>query len=238
MGLRTYQHVWLHDANPEAGDSTQHGFLRLPTKACTLKVLAFSKITHYIVISHKLTSITAVGNRNALRELMLVSKRSAGKRASPEELEHLRVVFGMGATPTHEDCICLRLERKALIYCLGLLSNVALCGAHTQVVRGIPNIVTAVLVSGVIFFGAQCLFAARNTQSPNSGSDSSACEIAQVGSEVDQETSISQQLLDGRIESEAFQYHVCLAQTHYVELRHKASMLQCRRVMRTDGLRL
>ena len=49
IGLRTYEYMWLHEANASANDSVQHGYIRLPTKSAVWKLLAFCHISHFIV---------------------------------------------------------------------------------------------------------------------------------------------------------------------------------------------
>ena len=49
IGLRTYEYMWLHEANASANDSVQHGYIRLPTKSAVWKLLAFCHIfTFYL----------------------------------------------------------------------------------------------------------------------------------------------------------------------------------------------
>ena len=61
IDLRTYEYMWLHEANAAANDSVQHGYIRLPTKSAICKLLAFCQISHFIWINSDLQTINIVG---------------------------------------------------------------------------------------------------------------------------------------------------------------------------------
>ena len=61
LGLRTFRYMWLHEANADAGDYVQHGYIRMPTKSCLGKCLAFAHVSHYIWISRDLDKMHMVG---------------------------------------------------------------------------------------------------------------------------------------------------------------------------------
>ncbi len=114
MGLKTHRNTWLHDANPDAGDSIQYGFLRLPTGSCTLRAMSFLKVTHYLDIAHNAAHVTAVGDTEALHELMRVSKRASARKITQAEIDRLRLVFGLKKAWTSGDRMCAKLERRVV----------------------------------------------------------------------------------------------------------------------------
>ena len=125
LGLRTYRYMWLHEANAEANDSVQHGYIRIPTKSHFGKLLAFAHISHYIWISRDLDKLYIVGPTASVNGLIEMSNVTAGRSMYPFEVTLLRRSFGMDEAMTDVDALFVRMERRA-VFCLVALGAIAL----------------------------------------------------------------------------------------------------------------
>jgi len=117
LGLRTYRYMWLHEANADANDSVQHGYIRIPTKSYFGKFLAFAHISHYIWISHDLDKLYIVGPSVTVNAFIRMSNVAATRAMTPAERADLRRNFGMHDATTDFDTKFIRMERRAF-FCL------------------------------------------------------------------------------------------------------------------------
>ena len=90
IDLRTYEYMWLHEANAAANDSVQHGYIRLPTKSAMCKFLAFCHISHYIWISSDLQTLHIVGPSVCVNNLIKMSNQAATRRMNTDEIQSLK----------------------------------------------------------------------------------------------------------------------------------------------------
>ena len=222
LGLRTHRHTWLHDANPDAGDSTQYGFLRLPTRSWTLKALSFCKVTHYIEIAHNAAHVSAVGNTAAIYELMRVSKRASSRKTSEEELTNLRHAFGLGAAWTPEDLMCARLERCVVTVFFVVCGFVKLCLTDDIVAS-----TDAQVGLSILWLLAGCLCVQYIVASLGHGVPMTSSEYAVVAStEPTDAENFAQAITEplvARVEPNRPQYYVFLARSYYFEIRQQMS---------------
>ena len=125
LELLTFKVVWNHDANALTGDFVQYGWLRLPTKSYALAFLSVCGVTHYVYIPFDLKSIEIVGPSTAIQKLIDMSNGAATSSLEEAQLESLRQAFGMGATWTTADEVCVFWERRSafffVIVSIGLL---------------------------------------------------------------------------------------------------------------------
>ena len=129
LGLQTFKVIWNHDANAQAGDCVQYGWLRLPTKSYVLAFLSVCGVTHYVYIHFNLNQIEIVGPTPAIGALIDMSNLAATAALEPEQVETLRQAFGMGDALTTADKVCTLWERR--FFCLtNCICSVAwLCAA-------------------------------------------------------------------------------------------------------------
>ena len=111
LGLQTFKVIWNHDANAQAGDCVQYGWLRLPTKSYVLAFLSVCGVTHYVYIHFNLNQIEIVGPTPAIGALIDMSNLAATAALEPEQVETLRQAFGMGDALTTADKVCTLWER-------------------------------------------------------------------------------------------------------------------------------
>ena len=123
IDLRTYEYMWLHEANAAANDSVQHGYIRLPTKSAICKFLAFCHISHYIWISSDLQTLHIVGPSVSVNNLVKMSNQAATRRMNAEEIQSLKTAFGCDGCVTDVEAAFIRYERYTML----ILTGGALC---------------------------------------------------------------------------------------------------------------
>ena len=115
IDLRTYEYMWLHEANAAANDSVQHGYIRLPTKSAMCKLLAFCHISHFIWISSDLQTIYIVGPSVCVTSLVQMSNQAATRRMNAHEIQLLKTAFGCDGYVTDVEASFIRYERYTLL---------------------------------------------------------------------------------------------------------------------------
>ena len=141
IGLRTYEYMWLHEANASANDSVQHGYIRLPTKSAVCKLLAFSHTSHFIWISSDLQTIHIVGSTTMIITLVKMSNQACTRRMNASEISELKEAFGCDCFITDLD----RSFRKCERYTLLALTIIAVI--FTCIVRQLLLILISLLLS-------------------------------------------------------------------------------------------
>ena len=126
LDLRTYEYMWLHEANAAANDSVQHGYIRLPTKSILCKFLAICHISHYIWISSDLQTIRIVAPSVCVTALVKMNNQAATRRMTAHEIQVLKTTFGCDAFVTDVDAIFIRYERLTMLTlsCIGVCSTI------------------------------------------------------------------------------------------------------------------
>ena len=115
IGLRTYEYMWLHEANASANDSVQHGYIRLPTKSAVCKLLAFSHTSHFIWISSDLQTIHIVGPTTMVLTLVKMSNQACTRRMNASEISVMKEAFGCDWFITDLDRSFRKCERCTLL---------------------------------------------------------------------------------------------------------------------------
>ena len=119
IDLRTYEYMWLHEANAAANDSVQHGYIRLPTKSAICKLLAFCQISHFIWINSDLQTINIVGPSVCVNTLVQMSNQAATRRMNTNEIHLLKRAFGCDGYVTDVEASFIRYERYTLLTVTG-----------------------------------------------------------------------------------------------------------------------
>ena len=146
IGLRTYEYMWLHEANASANDSVQHGYIRLPSKSAVWKLLAFCHISHYIWISSDLQTVHIVGPTPMVLTLVKMSNQAATRRMNESEISVLKEAFGCDGFITDLDRSFWKCERYTLI-ALTIIAVIFTC-----IVRQL----LLILISLLLFFCTLC----------------------------------------------------------------------------------
>ena len=115
IGLRTYEYMWLHEANASANDSVQHGYIRLPTRSAVWKLLAFCHISHFIWISSDLQTIHIVGPTTMVLTLVKMSNQACTRRMNASEISVMKEAFGCDWFITDLDRSFRKCERCTLL---------------------------------------------------------------------------------------------------------------------------
>ena len=118
MGLRSYRHLWLHEANAETNDWIQHGTIRLPSRSLWLRMLALGHITHYLWISDDAQTVHIQGPTSAVMSLVYFSNSARTRALREDELHQLKSSFGMTDTMSTLDGQILLLEFKFYSGCI------------------------------------------------------------------------------------------------------------------------
>ena len=84
--MRTGRYHWLHDANERTQDRLQVGSIRFPTSSCSLWLLAFLGVTHYLWIQDDGSCVVYVGPKRAQHALLRISNDAATRNPSEAEI--------------------------------------------------------------------------------------------------------------------------------------------------------
>ena len=94
-----------------SGDCVQHGWMMLPAKSYSLRILALCGITHYAYVSHNLDTITIVGPKKAIKEVTDTCNCATANPVTVGQINRLKAAFGMGTSQTKADEMCTRFDQ-------------------------------------------------------------------------------------------------------------------------------
>ena len=127
--LRSWQYMWVHEANAASKDSVQYGYIRLPTKSAVCKLLAFFHIVHYVWSSSDLQTIHIISSTKMVFALIKMSNSAAAKPMTEKEEESLREAFGCDNYVTEMDLTFISYERYTL-FAFTAISIFVTCIVH------------------------------------------------------------------------------------------------------------
>ena len=121
IGLRSHRYIWHHDANADAGDAVQWGFLSIPTHSWGIYLLSLFHVSHYIHIDMNLSYIDIVGPQRAVNDLIRLSNSTNNKPISDSELLEVKTSFGLSDGDNDFEDVVLQDEKMLLAGLLGIV---------------------------------------------------------------------------------------------------------------------